>query len=139
MELKRGFGVCLMFFSIMTFVMYSFLDVPVLLESFHWEGVFNIITALAIFFILGFLPGLFYYKLKSTKSKLINWSIGLEILGIIIVIPLIFLFSMCLITESAKYCDAFMFPTYVVLFGAPFIIFYSIGILLLVIYWFKNR
>ena len=103
------------------------------------ETIFNIVIALFILAILGFLPGFFYYKSKPSKSKLINWAIGLKITSIIVIIPLVFLYLMCLITQSTNYCDLFLFPVITLLFEIPFIVLYSLGIFLLIIDYFKNK
>ena len=104
------------------------------------DSIFSSIVTFLPLFVLGFLPGLYYFKLdEKIYGKLISWSIGLEIVGILISLPIVFYTLACLITRKAMYCDAFAFGGALILFGIPALILYSIGILLLIINWSRKR
>jgi len=86
-----------------------------------------------IFFVLVFLPGLKYYKIsKSTESnKLENWAVWLTIATVILEVILFILLSLTGDSEGVVWGMA--------IFGGFLLIPYAVGVLLLVINWFKQK
>lgn len=91
-----------------------------------------------IVLILGFFPGLFYYRFgneKNNPSKLVKSAFILKVISamIMIIIESIIFFS-CI--DS---CDGLGEGILFVTFGVPALIIYCIGILLLIIYKYQNK
>lgn len=91
-----------------------------------------------IVLILGFFPGLFYYRFgneKNNPSKLVKSAFTLKVISavIMIIIGSIIFFS-CI-----DGCDGLGEGILFVTFGVPALILYCIGILLLIIYKFQNK
>ena len=91
-----------------------------------------------IVLILGFFPGLFYYRFgneKNNPSKLVKFALILKFISavIMIIIGSIIFFS-CI-----DGCDGLGEGILFVTFGVPALIIYCIGILLLIIHKFQNK
>ncbi len=91
-----------------------------------------------IVFVLGFFVGRFYYKLgkdNKIQTKLIKTALILQLISVIVMlIVIILIFLSCY-----DGCDMFGEGIFFVTIGIPSLIIYCIGILLLIINWFKNR
>jgi len=86
-------------------------------------------------------PGIFYLKIKEEKiNKLTNWSVGLALTALIIVILTILLFFILCLPQGGFRSECFVWGAGI--FGVftfiPAGILYMVSILLLIINWFKN-
>jgi len=91
-----------------------------------------------IVFVLGFFVGRFYYKLgkdNKIQTKLIKTALILQLISVIVMlIVIILIFLSCY-----DGCDMSGEGIFFVTIGIPSLIIYCMGILLLIINWFKNR
>jgi uncharacterized membrane protein len=97
----------------------------------------NIVSAVVIF-ILAFLPGLAFYRIakKARSDKLKNWALGLTITTFVLEI-ILFLIIIVPHLGSRDLMTAIALGMF--LFGGFLLIPYGIGILLLVINWFRKE
>lgn len=98
------------------------------------EGIFFSV----IVFILGFFPGLFYYRFgneKNKPSKIIKSAFILKVISTVIMIFVGSVIFFSCIDGCEMMGEAILFVT----FGVPALAIYCISILLLIIYKFKTK
>jgi len=91
-----------------------------------------------IVFILGFFPGLFYYRFGNAENepnKLVKSAIILKLISTIIMLTIGAMFFFSCINGCDGLGEGILFVT----FGIPSLILYSVGILLLILYKFKMK
>lgn len=98
----------------------------------------NILFSTTVF-VLGFFPGLFYYRFRKeehTTNKLIKSALILMIIPLIVMIFVgSALFSRVGVCEGDPTCEAVL----LMISGIPALVIYCIGILLLIIHKFKTK
>ena len=144
LKVYKGFGIFLMIltFIIILVIMFNYISETKPLTrgydqfGYIWEVVIKGILSSILVFILGFYPGLFYYRLGRDRKKdlgLVKSALIINFVAIFFVI--IFAFSAIYILSIESDPLALIGP--MTFFLIPALIIYSISILLLIIYKFK--
>ena len=93
-----------------------------------------------IAFVLGILPGIWYYKIGKSdieQGNLVKWALSLTLI-FLCTIP--FLFLEWLACSISGPCSEFgNFPPLSSILIVPGFLLYCVGIIFLIINWFKNR
>lgn len=141
----KGFGIFLMIFTFVVIfsIMFNHIsDTRPLNKGYDqfdyiWEIVIGGILSSILVFVLGFYPGLFYYrfgKYEKKDSNLVKFGFWLSIMaGILIILVSTLIFFSCI-----GGCDGLGEGILFFMIAIPALIIYSIGILLLIIFKFKK-
>lgn len=142
----RTFGIFLIAITFLTIIIYLFsqiIDVGPLTRGYGsidyvYEVVVEGLSFSIMIFILGFFPGLFYYRLSSktgAAERIVRIGFFLKVLSFIVMV----LVGGIAFFSCMNGCDGVGEAILLMLFGVPAAIMYGIGVLLLIVHKYQMR